>query len=867
MVKICKNTYPKNSEEIFADYFNKYSYPLHDFQKYAIQAIVEGNHVLVTAPTGSGKTLPGEFSLDYFASKGKKTIYCSPIKALSNQKFYDFTSKYPDISIGIITGDIKCNPDAQVLIMTTEILLNKLYQINSNSKDSSSTSNVSFEMDFETELACVVFDEVHMINDPFRGHVWEQSILLLPLHVQMVMLSATLDNPEKFALWCENRGTKNNNNSINNGVNNSVNNSINNGKIVYITYKTDRAVPLTHYSFITTNSGIFKVVKDKSQQSEINNIINKPFIIQNSKGGFNEPHYHRMNNTLKLFENKNIFVKRAHVLNQVAKYLVENDMLPALCFVLSRKQLEICARELTTILLEDDSKVPYIIRRECDNILRKLPNYQEYLELPEYIQLVSLLEKGVGIHHAGTMPVLREMVELLFSKGYIKILFCTETLAIGINMPVKTTIFTDVKKFDGNENRMLYAHEYTQMAGRAGRLGIDTVGNVIHLNNLFKNMNLIEYSKMMNGKPQTLVSKFKISYNLLLNLISIGQTDFTCFAKKSMIQGDLDVEVMDLYNKMTTLTKKMDNDMTVINSLRSPKNALVEYYSLEEQHKTAVNKKRKECEREMEKIKRDYVFIEKDIVIFKSYHYKVVELDDLEKQIQAIEKIIDNNVGFIINILLQEGFIIIDSDSEDSDTYTNNSVSKVYNSQDKYKLALKGTIASHLREVHCLTFAKLVAASKLNVLTPKQLVSIFSCFTNVTVSDDFKSHAPFTNDQTVKDLILEISGDLNKYLTNEIRYQMNTGTDYSIHYDLLDYVVKWCDCENASECKLFLSNLEKEKGIFLGEFVKALLKINNISCEMEKVAELLGEMEFLGKLREISGLTLKYVATNQSLYV
>jgi len=855
MVKICKSSYPKTSEEIFADHFNKYSYPLHDFQKYAIQAIVEGNHVLVTAPTGSGKTLPGEFSLDYFASKGKKTIYCSPIKALSNQKFYDFSNKYPDISIGIITGDIKCNPDAQVLIMTTEILLNKLYQINSNSsKELVSSSNVSFEMDFESELACVVFDEVHMINDPFRGHVWEQSILLLPHHVQMVMLSATLDNPEKFALWCENRGSKSN----------SLNNNLINNKIVYITYKTDRAVPLTHYSFITTNSGIFKVIKDKSQQSEINNIINKPFIIQSSKGVFNELHYHKMNNMLKLFENKNIFVKRAHVLNQVAKYLVENDMLPALCFVLSRKQLEICARELTTVLLEDDSKVPYIIRRECDNILRKLPNYQEYLELPEYIQLVSLLEKGVGIHHAGTMPVLREMVELLFSKGYIKILFCTETLAIGINMPVKTTIFTDVKKFDGNENRMLYAHEYTQMAGRAGRLGLDTVGHVIHLNNLFKNMNLIDYSKMMNGKPQTLVSKFKISYNLLLNLISIGQTEFTSFAKKSMIQNDLDSEIKVIYNKMTSLAKKMDNDMTVINSLRSPKNVLIEYYFLEEERTTSVNKKRKECERKLEKIKNDYVFIEKDVVIFKSYHSKVQELDDLEKQIQAIEKILDNNVGFIINILLQEGFIIVDSEDFQE---TSIDKTKVYNSQDKYKLALKGTIASHLREVHCLTFAKLVASNTLNDLSPKQLVSVFSCFTNVTVSDELKSHAPFTKDTTVKDLIIKISGDLDNYLTNEMRYQINTGTDYSIHYDLLDYVVKWCDCETAVECKLFLSNLEKEKGIFLGEFVKALLKINNISCEMEKVAELLGEMEFLGKLREIPGLTLKYVATNQSLYV
>ena len=166
--------------------------------------MVDGNHVLVCCPTGSGKTLPGEFALNYFHSKGKKTIYTSPIKALSNEKFYNFTKKYPHISIGLITGDIKTNPDADVLIMTTEILLNKLYQVKSSS--SVSSSSISFEMDIENELGCVVFDEIHFINDESRGHVWEQSIMMLPPQVQMIGLSATLDDPEKFAYWLETRG-------------------------------------------------------------------------------------------------------------------------------------------------------------------------------------------------------------------------------------------------------------------------------------------------------------------------------------------------------------------------------------------------------------------------------------------------------------------------------------------------------------------------------------------------------------------------------------------------------------------------------------------------------------------------------------
>ena len=163
MVKVCPYNYSKNREENYSKYYETYPYPLHDFQKWCVEAIVEGHHVLVTAPTGSGKTFGGEFALEHFHSKGKKTIYCSPIKALSNQKFYDFTRKYPHISIGLITGDIKTNPDADVLIMTTEILLNRLYQLKSS--NSVPSSAISFDMNIETELGCVVFDEIHFIMD------------------------------------------------------------------------------------------------------------------------------------------------------------------------------------------------------------------------------------------------------------------------------------------------------------------------------------------------------------------------------------------------------------------------------------------------------------------------------------------------------------------------------------------------------------------------------------------------------------------------------------------------------------------------------------------------------------------------------
>jgi|LakMenEpi03Aug12_release.lakeMendotaPanAssembly.Ray.scaffolds.fasta_scaffold44887_5 superfamily II RNA helicase len=833
MVKICSLVYPFENEETFKEYYEKFKYNLHDFQKWAIDGLVNGHHILVTAPTGTGKSMPAEFAIDFFHSKGKKSIYCSPIKSLSNQKFYDFTQKYPHISIGLITGDIKTNSNADVLIMTTEILLNKLYQL--KSKFSKINSSTSFEMDIENELGCVIFDEIHMINDKDRGHVWENCIMMLPGHIQMIGLSATLDNPEKFAEWLETRGTKENISE----------------KIVYLAKKLDRPVPLTHYSFITANTGIFKSIKDKSVHEEIRKIIDKPFVIQSAKGEFNENHYSSMTKMLNLFEKNEVRVKRQHVLNQVSKYLVEQEMLPALCYVFSRKQLEKCASEITVPLLEFDSKVPYTIRRECEQIIRKLPNYQEYLHLPEYVNLVSLLEKGIGIHHAGMMSILREIVEILFARGMIKMLFCTTSVAIGLNLPVKTAIFTDIVKHDGDSLTILHGHEYTQAAGRAGRLGLDSVGHVIHLNNLFRNTESTSYKIMLKGKPQILVSKFKISFNLLLNLIDIGDNNFINFAKKSMIKGDIDSQLNEIQKNIENMEIEYNKIEESIKYLRTPIEIIKEYIDCLEKRPNTVNKKRKEIDRQIQNILDNYKFIETEKTTLIKYNEKQRNLYNLQKENDDIQKYIDNNVLIIVDLLKRDDFLSESTEIEKT----------------KYILTQKGHIATHLREIHCLVFAELIDKEMINDLTSRQLVAIFSCFTNVSVQDELKSLLPKSKNETIQYMVIKIKELYNEYQQKELSNSINTGTDYSIHFDLLDYVIEWCDCDSIEECKFLLQTLQNEKGIFLGEFVKALLKINNISCEMEKVAELTGNIQFLSKLREIPTMTLKYVVTNQSLYV
>jgi superfamily II RNA helicase len=829
MVKVCSFNYSKTDEESYQEYFDSYSYPLHDFQKWSIKGIVDGQHVLVCAPTGSGKTLPGEFALNYFHSKGKKTIYTSPIKALSNEKFYTFTKKYPHISVGLITGDIKTNPDADVIIMTTEILLNKLYQIKSNSPVSS--SSISFEMDIKNELGCVVFDEIHFINDESRGHIWEQVIMMLPPYVQIIGLSATLDNPERFAYWLETKGD----------------NITKSEKEVFLTRKQVRAVPLIHYSFITVTNGINKAIKDKAIQEQIRNATNKPFVIQDEKGVFNDVQYKSMSKMIDLFEKNNIRVKRQNVLNNVAEYLVEKEMLPALCYVFSRKQLEKCAEEMTTNLLEFDSKVPYTVDRECEQIIRKLPNYEEYLQLPEYVNTVKLLRKGVGIHHAGLMPILREMTELLFARGFIKILFCTETMSVGINLPVKTTIFTDIKKFNGEILRPLYSHEYTQAAGRAGRLGLDTVGHVIHLNNLFRNVDSVNYKLMMNGKPQTLTSKFKISYNLLLNLLDIGDKNLVQFAKKSMVTGDLDSQMKKNYLKITTLNAELDNMNLCFANLRTPKNVLDDFISLQKNRVTAVNKKRKEIERQLQQIHDNYKYVDQDKLSYQKIATKENEISENQKQYDNLNRYIHSGVEVVLNLLKDEQFV------EENESSLN--------------LTFKGKLASQIRENHCLVFAKLLEHKSIDDFSSKQLVGLFSCFTNVSVQDDFKEHFPSSDDKKINEIVTTVSTMYSNYQKKETELGINSGSDYNIHYDLLRYTIKWCEAQSVEECKLLLQKIGEEKEIFLGEFVKALLKINNISAEMEMIAELTGNIAFLSKLKEIPIMTLKYVVTNQSLYV
>jgi len=826
MVYICPDTYDKKE---FDAYFALYPFPLSAFQKYAIEGIIKKNHVLVTAHTGSGKTLPAEFAIKHFAAQNKKVIYTSPIKALSNQKFYEFSQKFPDISIGLFTGDIKINPEADVLIMTAEILQNTLFNHIHGTKHD---NTMMFQMDFETELAAVVFDEIHYINDEHRGQVWEKCLVMLPEHVQKIMLSATMDNAHGFAKWCEN-------------IHKSE-------KIVYLSTTTTRVVPLTHYGFMAVSESLLKSIKNKEIQQDLRKNTNVLIKIQSEKGAFDlQNGYNTLKRIEAHFDAYNAVSKRKFVLNKLTAFLKEKNMLPAIGFVFSRKQVEQCAHEITTILLPEDSKIPHLVRKECDHLVRRLPNHTEYLELPEYIELVALLEKGIGIHHSGMIPILRELVEMCISKKYIQLLFATESFAVGLDCPIKTAIFTGITKFDGNTQRGLLSHEYTQMAGRAGRRGIDSIGYIVHCNNLFRLPDKTTYETMMNGKPPKLTSKFKLSYDLVLNILKPKEENQQTvdsileFTQKSILYSEFEEQI----KAQRILAKNVPVWEHAV-----PVDICEKMVILSENESHSVNRKKKELQKQIQELKDEHTTLDDAMKHYTGFKEKDYQYKSTLQYLNSLEGFLNKKVQKISELMEKKGFLVC--------------------AENTFKPTLLGEMASGISEIYSLPWMECIV-KKWNYFENfdvKQIIGLFSCTTNIKVKMEFCRHTPNSKDKYVTAAILELVGEHEDFtkLENEFDIEMGTNTKELLMFDLVDEAMEWCDCDTEKKCKVFLKNVLTEKEISTGDFTKAMMKIANISRELQMISEqheFQGQADFAYKLSQVESLVLKYIATNQSLYV
>ncbi|MBU0628083.1 MAG: DEAD/DEAH box helicase [Nanoarchaeota archaeon] len=426
---------------------------LDKFQEDSIRAIENNHSVVVSAPTGSGKTLIADYIIDRDVKKGIRVIYTAPIKALSNQKYKEFTTEYGVDKIGLLTGDIVINSGAPVLIMTTEIYRNMAL---TNDK---MIENVSY----------VVFDEIHFINDIERGYVWEESIIFSKDHVRFLCLSATIPNSKEFADWIQ---------------------SIKKHKVETVKHE-HRSVPL-HKKFYDAELGI-TTLEDIREVRDI-------------------PDYrHVMGGRRGRRERR----PRIKAPNHVELIREIKDKLPCFFFNFSRQRCQDFALELAHAkLFEMNPAIGAIMRKRLDSAPPEVRNLKSTQVLRQ------TLPYGVAFHHAGLIPIIKLIVEELFSKGMINVLYATETFAVGINMPAKTVCFQALRKFDGANFRFLNSKEFFQIAGRAGRRGIDKEGFVYSMIDR-RDFDYPLLKSMTSADTEPIKSQFRLSVNTVLNLVKM----------------------------------------------------------------------------------------------------------------------------------------------------------------------------------------------------------------------------------------------------------------------------------------------------------------------------------------------------------
>jgi len=479
---------------------------LDPFQEEAINAIKNNQSVVVSAPTGSGKTLIAEYIIDLNKNNNKRIIYTAPIKALSNQKYKDFSQLYGEDKVGLMTGDFVINPTAKIIIMTTEIYRNMVVANDESIND----------------IVYVIFDEIHYINDVERGYVWEESIIYSSENIRFLCLSATIPNAQEFSNWIQ---------------------AIKNHEVATV-IATKRNVPL-HHAFFDYELGLTTLEK-----------------IRDAK---RIPHY------------RSVVKKRGAKIPTPAPNHVElikqlGDKLPCLFFTFSRRSTQLKARELARKGFFD--KNPQIMTIFHQH-LREAP--PEVSKLMSTKILLESLPQGIAFHHAGLLPVIKTAVEDLFGQGLIKVLYTTETFAVGINMPAKTVCFDGLRKYDGMNFRYLNSKEYFQIAGRAGRRGIDTVGYVVSM--VFRpTFNYHEIKRITSQDIDPIQSQFRLSINTVLNLINLHTPDdiakilrLSFFSYQKFGEKYADVPTKVLLARYNSIIRKLEKYEYIIDKALTPK--------------------------------------------------------------------------------------------------------------------------------------------------------------------------------------------------------------------------------------------------------------------------------------------------------
>ncbi|PJE94953.1 RNA helicase [Streptomyces carminius] len=455
-----------------------YDFELDPFQLEACRALEAGKGVLVAAPTGSGKTIVGEFAVHLALSRGRKCFYTTPIKALSNQKYNDLVRRYGADRVGLLTGDNSINSDAPVIVMTTEVLRNMLYA------GSQALAGLGY----------VVMDEVHYLSDRFRGAVWEEVIIHLPDSVTLVSLSATVSNAEEFGDWLDTvRGD------------------------TEVIVSEHRPVPL--WQHVLAGRRMYDLFEEKGGRREVNPDLVRMAQLENSRlPAFRD---RRRGKPVREADRERERRQRNRIFTPSRPEVIERldaaGLLPAITFIFSRAGCEAAVQQcLVAGLRLNDAGQRARVREIVEERTAAIPD--EDLHVLGYFEWLEGLERGIAAHHAGMLPTFKEVVEELFVRGLVKAVFATETLALGINMPARSVVLEKLVKWNGEQHADITPGEYTQLTGRAGRRGIDVEGHAVVL--WQRGMDPGALAGLAGARTYPLRSSFRPSYNMAVNLVS-----------------------------------------------------------------------------------------------------------------------------------------------------------------------------------------------------------------------------------------------------------------------------------------------------------------------------------------------------------
>ena len=506
-----------------------YEFTLDAFQREAISCIENNQSVLVSAHTSAGKTVVAEYAIAQSLREKQRVVYTTPIKALSNQKYREFYEEFRDV--GLITGDVTINPTASCLIMTTEILRLMLFR----------------GSEIMREVGWVVFDEIHYMRDKERGVVWEETIILLPDTVHYVFLSATIPNARQFAEWIAHLHQQS----------------------CHVVYTDYRPVPLQHYLFPSGGNGLHLVMDEHSNFREDN--FNLAMAQLRNAGDAAKGDKNNKGRRGGAVQDSNIL--------KVVRTIMERNLAPVIVFSFSKKDCEAYALNMTKLdfnTVEEKQSVEEVFKNAIDVLS------EEDKHLPQVEHVLPLLKRGIGIHHGGLLPIIKETIEILFGEGLIKALFATETFAMGLNMPARTVVFTNGQKFDGKDFRWITSGEYIQMSGRAGRRGLDDKGIVILM--VDDKISPAVGKDIVRGKPDAINSAFHLTYNMVLNLMRVDDVNPEYMLQHSFYQFQQYSKIPSLIDKEKELQAQVD-EISV-----NDEDTISDYFKIKDQLTVLKNK-------------------------------------------------------------------------------------------------------------------------------------------------------------------------------------------------------------------------------------------------------------------------------------